>query len=161
MITIFPVEAETDIDLVRGLFEEYLATWFGHKGPMHDNELEAFREQIRHLPGCFGPPEGNLLLGKYGDEAAGCVALRRSGDCVCEMKRLYVRPAFRGLKIGRGLSEAIIEDAKIKGYSAMRIQTISPLEAANGLYGSLGFVEIAPYEYCPRDDAVFLELKLV
>ncbi len=121
----------------------------------------SFWHQSKNLSECFGPPDGSLLLAKYKKEAAGCVAIRKLSDGICEMKRLYVKPEFRGLKIGRKLAQAVINEARRIGYRHMRIHTISAMEEANSLYRSLRFTEIGPYEYSPRQDAVFLELKLV
>ena len=135
-------------------------SWFEFEGPAHEKEFEAAMRQMGNLLESFGPPDGCLLLAEYKKEAAGCVALKKLGDGVCEMKRLYVRPKFRGLKIGRKLAEAVIREAGRIGYKQMRIHTISAMKEANGLYKSLGFTEIDAYEYSPRDDAVFLELKL-
>ena len=124
-------------------------------------EVKAHKHQMNHLGEYFGPPDGCLLVAKYKKESAGCVALRKLNDDTCEMKRLYVRSKFRGLKIGRELAERVIEQARRIGYERMRIHTITALERANRLYKSLGFNEIDPYEYTPREDAVFMELKLV
>ena len=161
MLKIYPVETDRDIAFIRGLLEEYVASWFEDGGPVHIKEFEAHKYQMNNLGECFGPPDGCLLIAKYNEEAAGCVALRKLTGDRCEMKRLYVKPKFRGLKIGRKLAETIIEQARKIGYKYMRIHTITALEEANRLYESLGFNEINPYEYTPRDDSVFMELKLV
>jgi GNAT superfamily N-acetyltransferase len=161
MLRIFPVETDKDLEIVKGLLEEYTASLFELDGPYHIKEFEAHKHQMNDLGGYFGPPDGCLLLAKYKKEPAGCVALRKLNDNTCEMKRLYVKPEFRGLKIGRELAERVIEQARRIGYERMRIHTITALERANRLYRSLGFNEIDPYEYTPREDAVFMELKLV
>ncbi|MHC4572023.1 MAG: GNAT family N-acetyltransferase [Planctomycetota bacterium] len=161
MIEIFPAETGEDIELVKGLLEDYVASWFEFDGPVHEKEVEKARGQMENLFNHFGPPSGCLLLARYGEEVAGCVALEKLNDSVCQMKRLYVKPEFRGLKIGRELAERVIEQARRIGYERMRIHTVTALERANRLYKSLGFNEIDPYEYTPREDAVFMELELV
>jgi len=160
MIEIYPVETDKDLEIVKGLLEEYVASWFEFDGPVHEKEVEKARGQMENLFNHFGPPDGCLLFARYGEEVAGCVALEKLNDSVCQMKRLYVKPEFRGLKIGRELAERVIEQARRIGYERMRIHTVTALERANRLYKSLGFNEIDPYEYTPREDAVFMELKL-
>jgi ribosomal protein S18 acetylase RimI-like enzyme len=160
MLKIFPVKTDEDVEIVKGLLEEYVASWSEVGGPAHEKEVEKARRQMENLLNDFGPPAGCLLFARYGGEAAGCVALEKLNNSVCQMKRLYVRDNFRGLKIGRKLAETVIEQARKIGYKYMRIHTINILEPANRLYKSLGFNEIDPYEYTPRDDSVFMELKL-
>ena len=160
MLEICSVVTDEDVDLVKGLLGEYVASWFEFDGPVHEKEVAAHHRQLRNLGEYFGPPDGCLLLARYQGEAAGCAALRKLSDEVCEMKRLYVRPGFRGLKVGRKLAEAVIEQAKKIGYRQMRIHTVSAWKAANGLYRSLGFDEIEAYEYTPCEDSVFMELQL-
>ena len=161
MLKIYPVETDEDLEIVKGLLEDYLAFMFELDGPVHIKEVEAHKHQMNNLGEYFRPPDGCLLVAKYKKESAGCVALRMLSDDTCEMKRLYVKPKFRGLKIGRNLANAVIKQAQKIGYKHMRIHTISALEQANRLYKSLGFNEIDPFEYTPREDAVFMELKLV
>ena len=161
MLKIFQVKTDEDIEVVKGLLEEYVASWFESDGPVHIKEVEAHKHQMNHLGEYFGPPDGCLLVAKHEKEPAGCVALRKLSDDTCEMKRLYVKPKFRGLKMGMDLANAVIAQARRIGYERMRIHTITAFEQANGLYKSLGFNEIDPYEYTPREDALFMELKLL
>lgn len=160
MLKIYNAVSAEDIDAVKTLLEEYVASWFECDGDVHIKEVEAHKQQLNNLADYFGPPKGCLLIAKYKQESAGCVALRKLSDDTCEMKRLYVSPSFRGLKIGRNLANAVIEQAQKIGYRYMRIHTITELKEANMLYESLGFKNIEPYEYTPRDDAIFMELKL-
>jgi len=103
---------------------------------------------------------GCLLLAEYKGQAVGCVGLRKLGDGICEMKRLYVRPEFRGLNIGRKLAEAIIVAASKIGYTSVRGDTVPSMKIAQALYASLGFKEIRPYRYNPIEGAIYIELKL-
>ena len=117
-------------------------------------------EELSSLPGQYAPPEGRLLIAAYGDDPAGCIALRKLENRICEMKRLYVKPQFRGAGIGRALAEAIIEEAKEIGYHRMRLDTVPPMESARSLYTSLGFKKIGAYRYNPIQGAEFMELAL-
>jgi ribosomal protein S18 acetylase RimI-like enzyme len=138
----------------RGLCEEY-ARSLGF-----DLDFQDFDEELASFPGSYTPPSGCLLIAEIGDEAIGCVALRRLSDDVCEMKRLYVRPDHRGTKTGRRLAEAVIREARRIGYERMRLDAIRSMTAAVALYRSLGFVEIPQYRVNPIDGAVFFELIL-
>lgn len=147
------VPAATDnLDSVRQLFREYEASL------PFDLSFQNFEEELETLPGRYAPPSGRILLATYDDAFIGCVALRRIGEGVCEMKRLFVQPAFRGKGIGRALAQAIIEEARRIGYKRMRLDAV--LEPAKGLYRSLAFREIPPYQHVPIEGVVFMELEL-
>ena len=123
--------------------------------------FQSFDEELKSLPGAYGPPGGRLLLAQYAGHAAGCVALRRLEPGICEMKRLYVRPADRGVGLGRMLVERIIAEARAIGYERMRLDTIeSAMKDAIALYRRMGFEEIAPYSAIPIEHALWMELRL-
>jgi GNAT superfamily N-acetyltransferase len=146
---------DTDkIGQVRGLLVEYAAS-LGV-----DLCFQNFDKELANLPGAYAPPRGRLLLALDGDEAVGCVALRPFSEGVCEMKRLYVRPASRSSGIGRRLVEAIIAAAKELGYRRMRLDTLPQMAAARRLYKELGFRPIEAYCHNPVAGTEYLELIL-
>ena len=123
--------------------------------------FQSFDEELKSLPGAYGPPTGSLLLARYAGHAAGGVALRKLEAGICEMKRLYVRPGDRGRRLGRLLVERIIAEARIIGYERIRLDTIeSAMQDAIALYRKMGFHEIAPYSAIPIEHALWMELRL-
>ncbi len=148
---IAPAAAE-DLDVVKELFREYEASL------PFDLSFQNFEQELAGLPGRYAPPSGRLLLARRDGAFVGCVALRQIGNGVCEMKRLFVQPAFQGKGIGKALAQAIIEEARRIGYKRMRLDTV--LEPAKSLYRSLGFREIPPYQHVPVAGVVFMELEL-
>jgi|ERR1700721_2728988 putative acetyltransferase len=123
--------------------------------------FQSFDDELKNLPGAYGPPGGRLLLAQRGDHAAGCIALRPLETDICEMKRLYVRPGDRGFGVGRMLVEHLIEEAHATGYKRMRLDTVgTAMGDAIELYRKLGFKEIAPYSSIPVESALWMELVL-
>jgi putative acetyltransferase len=144
------------VALARELFLEY-ASWLNLNMCFQD-----FEQELAELPGHYAAPQGRLLLAFVADQLAGCVALRSLGDGVCEMKRLYLRPAFRGQGRGRQLVAAIIEAAVNIGYARLRLDTLpGKMDQAILLYRSLGFKEIGPYYNNPVPGATYMELDLL
>ena len=142
------------VPVVRTLFEEYA----GALGV--DLGFQDFERELAELPGDYVPPQGRLLLALDEGKPAGCVALRPFEPGVCEMKRLYVRPAFRGTGLGRLLAERIVGAGRDAGYERMRLDTLPAMAAARGLYESLGFVEIEAYRPNPVHGTTYFELAL-
>lgn len=167
-IVIVPADNPVRIEAVRELFKEYAASL------SFNLCFQSFDEELARLPGEYAPLSGMLLLGLVEDLPAGCVALRRiegdmpgdvgdhlGGSDVCEMKRLYVRPDFRGCGLGRELVDSILSCAASLGYRRMRLDTV-PAEMATAveMYGKLGFEEIPPYRKNPVPGAKYMELNV-
>jgi GNAT superfamily N-acetyltransferase len=142
------------VPIIRRLFEEYADSLEVDLG------FQDFDRELAELPGDYAPPSGRLLLALDGDEPAGCVGLRPFEPGVCEMKRLYVRTAYRGTGLGRVLAERIVEAGRDAGYERMRLDTLPTMAAARGLYLSLGFVEIDAYRPNPVHGTTYFELAL-
>ncbi len=154
MLEIVQAETNEAVQSARLLFEEYAASLD------FDLNFQNFGEELTHLPGDYVPPDGRLLLAIYQDQVAGCVALRKLEEGICEMKRLYIRPQFRSFEIGKALAEAIIEEAQRIGYARMRLDTVPSMQRARVLYKTLGFKEIQPYRYNPIPGTAFMEVVL-
>lgn len=155
MMIIRQASTVDEIAAARELFREYQRVM--------DIDLcfQGFEEELANLPGKYAPPAGRLLIAYVDEKAAGCIALRDLGDGVCEMKRLYVRSAFRGRRLGQLLVQRLIDDARSIGYTKMRLDTApAKMGKAVQLYESHGFGEIAPYYDNPNDGVMYMELLL-
>lgn len=157
-IRLVVAETPTLIEAARGIFREYA------------NSLEVdlcfqnFDDELASLPGEYAAPAGQLLLALVDGELAACGAMRSLRDVdyanACEMKRLFVRPAFRRFGLGRALAQALLDEARRAGYSVMLLDTLDDMEAARGLYETLGFEEIPPYYFNPIAGAHYLKAEL-
>jgi putative acetyltransferase len=154
MLQVYQAETGSDIHNTRLLFKEYAASLGVNLS------FQGFEEELAGLPGDYALPEGRLLLARYEGVPAGCVALRRLEPGVCEMKRLYVRPGFRGHHVGKALVEEVIAAARTAGYTSMRLDTLPTMGRAQELYREFGFVEIEAYRYNPVEGTVYMELIL-
>lgn len=152
--TIAPAGA-ADLDAIRTLFRAYAASL-----PV-DLSYQGFEAELAELPGKYAPPGGALLLASGDDGAAiGCVALRPLGEGTAEMKRLYVDPAARGLKLGKALAGAIIAEARRLGHRRIVLDSLPSMATAIGMYRAMGFVDVAPYYDTPVAGTAFLGLDL-
>jgi ribosomal protein S18 acetylase RimI-like enzyme len=147
-----------DIEAVRGLFLDYQAD-LGI-----DLCFQGFAAELDELPGVYAPPNGAIALALVGGSPAGCCAFRplEGSDHLnaCEMKRLFVRPAFRGFGLGRQLVDLILSEARLAGYTNMLLDTLTDMEAARALYQEAGFYEVAPYYHNPIAGAHYLKVEL-
>ena len=123
-------------------------------------EIQNYDDELKHLEKKYGLPYGRLYLVYYNNEVAGCIELKKIDKKNCEMKRLYVRPKFRGKQIGEQLIEKIIKAAKEIGYSYMLLDTLPFLKGAIYLYKKYGFYEIASYNNSPMDTSIYMKLDL-
>ncbi len=139
---------------IRQLFLEYAES-------LHtDLSFQNFEDELKTLPGKYGPPDGILLLALLNGKPSGCIALRKISDGICEMKRLFVRKEHQGLGHGKQLIAAAIKEAKVLHYDYMRLDTLPTMKKAQDLYLAFGFYDIEPYVYNPISGTRFMELKL-
>lgn len=154
VIRIDECRSPEDLALVRELLEEY-QTAIGIS-----LEFQGFAEELASLPGAYAGPRGVLLIAMEDGTAAGCIALRPLDDGEAEIKRLYVRPTWRGTGLGARLVQAVSERARAAGYRALRLDTLASMEAAMRLYARLGFEETAPYHRATRPGMRFFRKPL-
>ena len=158
MIEIVATHPPMELEALRAIIREY------GEGLGIDLNFQDFETELQQLPGAYCPPRGALLAARSGGLLAGCCAMRPLDTAdypnACEMKRLYVRPAFRGKGIGRILVEAILDQARVAGYASLLLDTLSDMESARALYADLGFGEIPPYYHNPLAGFHYLHVKL-
>ena len=154
MIQIISARTEAHYQSARLLFVQYADT-LGF-----DLEFQGFSRELAALPGGYAPPRGGILLAEFNANFVGCVALRPLESKICEMKRLFVVPEYRGRDIGRNLACSIIDRARQIGYEKMRLDTIESMKAAKRLYLSLNFRTIQAYCYNPLENTNYMELTL-
>ncbi|MBQ0937473.1 GNAT family N-acetyltransferase [Ideonella paludis] len=158
-IELLPAESPEAIEAVREIFREYASSL------AVDLCFQNFEQELAALPGDYAAPGGCLLLAWVDGALAGCGAFRPLPDAdyanACEMKRLFVRRAFRRFGLGRALAQALIDRASQEGYSCMLLDTLDDMEAARELYTSLGFEEVAPYYFNPIPGAHYLKVELL
>ncbi len=153
-IKLAPITKEEQLPAVKELFWEYANSL------SFSLCFQSFEVEMQELLKRYGPPEGALILASVDGENAGCVAMYKLSEDICEMKRLYVRDAYRGLGLGKKLVAAVIESAKNAGYRAIRLDTLTSMTAAQHLYLSLGFYDIEPYVYNPLSEARYMEYMI-
>ena len=153
-LNIIQLESSQHLDVIRALVVEYAESLD------FDLDFQNFKDELAQLPGEYAPTEGCLIIAFYQGEPAGCVGLRKLEKNICEMKRLYVRPRYRAMGVGKVLAESIIREAGVRGYKHMRLDTVPSMKKARGLYLSMGFKKIDPYCYNPIQGATFMEKKL-
>ena|SRR5437899_3460092 len=154
-IEISPAIAPAQLADIRALFLEYAQSL------AFSLCFKSFDKELAELPGQYAPPTGALLLATVNGHAAGCCCLQRLDQNNCEMKRLYVRPRFRGMGVGHGLAAQIIAEAIMLGYDHVRLETIvGKMDAAISVYRQFGFKEITPYRANTTPGALYMELKL-
>lgn len=158
LIQLVPPAGPEDLEELRGIFREY-AQSLGV-----DLCFQQFDRELAELPGEYAEPRGTLLMARVDGELAGCCALRPLDAAdypnAAEMKRLYVRKAFRGFGLGRQLAEAILDAARQSGYASVLLDTLDDMESARALYEDLGFVAIPPYYHNPIPGAHYLKVDL-
>jgi ribosomal protein S18 acetylase RimI-like enzyme len=154
-LRIFTALSPTDIAQVRDLFLEY-AQSLGFSLC-----FQSFDRELAELPGDYAPPRGRLLIASYGGELAGCVALHELEQGIAEMKRLYVRPQYRGKRVGFALVQQLLAEARAIGYGSIRLDTVEPvMKDAVRMYRRLGFREIPSYRTNPIEGALYMQLDL-
>ena len=155
MIKIIHAQSQDDLEKIKGLFIEY------QKFLNVDLAFQKFEEELKNIPGPYASPDGCLLFGLVDTSVVGCVALKKIGDGICEMKRLFVHSSYRGKGYGKLFAKKIIKEARLMGYNKMRLDTLDSLKQAMGLYQSLGFKKIDAYYDNPLPNVVYWELDLL
>jgi putative acetyltransferase len=153
-LVIFEARWPEDRDAVESVFREYVGTL------TEDISFQNVNDELAGLPGKYARPTGVVLIARDSDKTAGAIAYRMVEPGVCEMKRLYVRPAYRGRGLARDLANELIEDARARGYRTMLLDTLGSMQAARALYRDLGFVPVGPYYDNPLPGVMYMALEL-
>jgi putative acetyltransferase len=153
-IEIQKIATHQDLEDVKELFRAYVQ-FLGI-----NLDFQGFEVELAKLPAKYAEPEGAIFLAKVDGNVAGCVALWKLEDGICEMKRLFIKPTFQGLGLGKKMVLVLIDEAKNKGYKIMKLDTLKRLQSANYLYTSLGFVSTKPYNFNPEPDILYFEKEL-
>jgi ribosomal protein S18 acetylase RimI-like enzyme len=148
------LETEEETAMAKELLREYVQ-WLDT-----DLAFQNIDDELKHFPQKYEPPDGGFIIAKENNSVVGCVAIKKLENKICEMKRLFVKDAYKNRGIGKKLVEAIVEDAKRKNYEKMRLDTCNIMENALGIYYKNGFYEIGPYYNNPNDGVVYLEKLL-
>ena len=170
MVTIVSADTEPLVQQLLGVAQEFV-TWMTSAVREHYPELPLteltsehdYDDMSKKFPGEHVPPHGRILLAMHSDSVAGCIALGKMSDGVCEMRTLYVRPAYRGRGVAKQLVDALIDEARAIGYTYMRLDTLGFMQNAHQIYRSVGFYDIAPYRDISdtlQQYMCFLELDL-
>lgn len=153
--------AYDETEEVQNLFSEYTQMLVESDEVLGDYlKLQGYDAELQHLTEKYGLPHGRLYLAYVDGKAAGCIGLRRMDEETCEMKRLYVRPQYRGQKIAQKLVEKLLEEAKKIGYRTMLLDTMPFLQGAVRLYRNFGFYEVDRYNDSPVEDGIYMRLEL-
>jgi len=154
-LSLVQVASNEQVVTARQLFTEYAA------GLGFSLCFQNFDQEVAELPGKYSPPSGRLLLALVDERIAGCIGLRKLDEETCEMKRLFLRPEFRGKGLGRELVSAVLNEARTIGYKQIRLDTLpGKMDSAIALYRTIGFHDIPPYYNNPVEGATFMELAL-
>lgn len=154
IVDIVTATTKVEMDVARGLFREYA------RSIDEDICFENLDKELEELPGEYAAPDGRLLFALVDRNVEGCVALKKAGDQLCEMKRLFVRPGFRGSGVGKKLVLTLMAGARAAGYRRLRLDTLPSMQDAIRLYRRLGFVEIPPFRPLPIPGVLYMEAKL-
>ncbi len=154
--------AYDDMEEIGMLFTEYTAMLVERDPIMAVSlRLQNYDVELAHLRDKYGTPDGRLYLARVDGKAAGCVAIRRFDAAQCELKRMYVRPSYRGHRVATALLDQVLADARAIGYKAMLLDTLPVLQEAIGLYKKEGFQEVQPYYYTPVTTTIFMKKDLL
>ena len=165
MLVITQVQSNVEITAVQDLIREFTTWAFSITDDINQAPtFEKLEEELATLPGIYSPPHGRLLLAMQNEQPAGCIALKGHDDLICELKRMYVRPAFRGQGIGRALVRTLTEEARLAGFERMILDSHISMKKAHEIYQAFGFKKVSPPDDFPekfKSIVVFMECELI